>query len=35
MTRKEMSNLFSCDYDHYDIAKCRRNMNFKEMDTEP
>ena len=30
-----MSKLFSCDYDHYDMVKCRRNMNFEEMDTEP
>ena len=30
-----MSTLFSCAYDRYDIVKCRRNMNFEEMDTEP
>ena len=29
-----MTKLFSCDYDHYDNAKCRRNVNFEEMDTE-
>ena len=29
-----MSKLFSCDYDHYDMVKCRRNMSFEEMDTE-
>ena len=31
--RKEMSKLFSCDYDHYDV-KCRGNMNYEEMDAE-
>ena len=30
-----MLKLFSCDYDYYNIMKCRRNMNFEEMDTEP
>ena len=35
ITQKEMLKLFSCDYDHYNIMKCRRNMNFEEMDTEP
>ena len=30
-----MSKLFSCDYDHYNVVKCRRNMNFEEIDTEP
>ena len=30
-----MSKLFSCDYDHCDMVKCRQNMNFEEMDTEP
>ena len=34
MTRKETSKLFSCDYDHYYMVKCRRNVNFEEMDTE-
>ena len=29
-----MSNLFSYDYNPYDIVKCRRNVNFEEMDTE-
>ena len=27
--------IISSDYDHYDVVKCRRNMNFEEMDTEP
>ena len=35
ITRKKMSKLYSCDYDHYDMVKCRRNMNFEEIDTEP
>ena len=30
-----MSKLFSYDYDHYDVVKCRRNLNFEEMDTTP
>ena len=30
-----MSKLFSFNYDYYDAVKCRRNMNFEEMDTEP
>ena len=30
-----MSKLFSSDYDHYDMVKCRQNMNFEEMDSEP
>ena len=30
-----MSKLFPGDYDHYDIVKCHRNMNFEEMETEP
>ena len=30
-----MSKLFLCDYDHYDMMKCRRNVNFEEIDTEP
>ena len=37
-----MSKLFSCDYgsllygtmDHCYMVKCRRNVNFEEMDTE-
>ena len=29
-----MSRLFSCDYDHYDMAKSCRNINFEEMDSE-
>ena len=28
-----MSKLFSYDYDHHDIAKCHRNLNFEKMDT--
>ena len=28
-----MSKLFS--YDHYDVVKCRRNLNFEKMDTAP
>ena len=30
ITRKEMSNLFSCDCDHYDKVKCCQNMKFEE-----
>ena len=30
-----MSKLFSSDYDNYDIMKCRRNINFEKMYTEP
>ena len=29
--RKEMSKLFSCDYDHYDLLKCRQNVNFESL----
>ena len=29
-----MSKSFSCDYDHYDVVKCRRNITFEEMNTE-
>ena len=29
-----MSKLISCNYDHYDMVKCRQYMNFEEMDTE-
>ena len=30
-----MSKLFSYDYYHYDVVKCRRNLNFEKMDTAP
>ena len=30
---KKMSKLFSCSYDHYDVAKYRRNLNFEKMNT--
>ena len=36
--QKETPKLFSCDYDHYNhynMVKCRRNVNFEEIDTEP
>ena len=33
ITRKKMSTLFSCDNDHYDTVKSRRDVNFEEMDT--
>ena len=29
-----MSELSACDYDHYDVLRCRRNMNFEEIGTE-
>ena len=29
-----MPQLSSCDYDHYDIVKCRRDVNIEEMDME-
>ena len=32
---KKMSKLLSYDYDHYDVVKCRRNLNFENMDTVP
>ena len=35
ITRKKTSKLFSCDYDHQDMVKCRQNVNFEETDTEP
>ena len=28
-----MPKLFSRDYDHYDMGKCGRNVNFEQMDT--
>ena len=31
---KKMSKLFSCDYDHYDMVKCHRNVNFEKIETE-
>ena len=41
ITQKEMSKLFSLDHDVYssflaakDMVKCRRNVNFEEMDTQ-
>ena len=34
ITPKEMSKLFSCDYNRYDMVKCRRNVNFEDIDTE-
>ena len=34
ITRKEMSKLFSCGHDRYDMVKCHRNVNFEEIDTE-
>ena len=33
--QKETPKLFSCDYDHYNKVKCRRNVDFEEIDTEP
>ena len=27
--------LFSYDYDHCDVVKCPRNLNFEKMDTAP
>ena len=30
---KKMSKLFSHDYDHYVVVRCRRNLNFEKMDT--
>ena len=35
ITRKEMLKLFLCDYNHYDIVKCRLKVSFEEIDTEP
>ena len=35
ITRIEISKLFRYDCDHYDMVKCRWNMNFEEIDTEP
>ena len=37
ITRIEMSKLFSYDYltTRYSIAKCRFNVNFEQIDTEP
>ena len=35
ITRKKMSKLFSYDYHHYDVVKCRRNLNFEKKDTAP
>ena len=34
ITRKGMSKLFWCEYDHCDIVKYHRNVNFEEIDTE-
>ena len=33
--KKKMTKLFSYDYDHYDVVKCRRNLNFGKMVTTP
>ena len=30
-----MPKLFLYDYDHNDMMKCRQNVNFHEIDTEP
>ena len=30
-----MSQLFFYDYDHYDVVKCHRNLNFEKMDFVP
>ena len=30
-----MLKLFSCDYDHYNIVRCRQNVNFEEFGTQP
>ena len=35
VTMVKSSKLFSCDSDHYDMMKCRQNVNFEKMDTEP
>ena len=32
---KRMSKLFSYDYGHYDVVKCRRILNFEKMDSAP
>ena len=36
ITQKEMSKLFSCDYDHYEqyVEMSPLYMNFEEVDTE-
>ena len=28
-----MSKLFSYDYDHYDVVKCRQILNFEKMNS--
>ena len=33
--KKKMSKLFSYDFDHYDVVKCCRNLNFEKVDTAP
>ena len=33
-TENEMSKLFLCDYDHCDMVKCHRNVNFEEIGTD-
>ena len=30
-----MSRLFSYNYDHKDVVKCHRKLNFEEVDTAP
>ena len=30
-----MSKSFFYDYDHYDVVKCCRNLNFEKMDAAP
>ena len=32
---KKIWKLFSCDYDHYDVVKCCRNLDFEKMNTAP
>ena len=33
MAKEHKNKFFSCDYDHYNIVKFRRNVNFEVMDT--
>ena len=32
---KKCQNCFRVTYDHCDMVKCRQNMDFEEMNTEP
>ena len=32
---KKLSTLFSYDYDHYNVVKCRQDLNFEKMGTAP